>query len=100
MGSSYLVEITFSFAKALTLYTNGQKRINSCLCGSQNLLSALTTLDKEYPGVKAALCDSQGSIIDSINVYVNGNNVRYMNGLNTPLKNGDVVNIIPAAAAG
>ena len=49
---------------------------------------------------KAIVCQAQQDIVDSINVYVNGDNVRYLQGLRTPLKDGDMINIIPAAAAG
>lgn len=100
MDASNSVEITFTLSKAFADYTNGQKRISSRLCGPQNLVSALSTLDREYPGIKATLCDLQGRITDSVNIYVNGDNVRYLDGLDTVLKQGDVINIIPAAAAG
>ncbi len=57
-------------------------------------------INNQFPGFKDDICDDEGNLLEHINIYVNGENVRYMQGMSTILKDGDNVNIIPAAAAG
>ncbi|MHB8574294.1 MAG: ubiquitin-like small modifier protein 1 [Dehalococcoidia bacterium] len=60
----------------------------------------ITRLDGTYPGLKERLCDDQGDLRRFVNVYVNGEDVRFLSGLQTPLKQGDEVSIVPAVAGG
>ncbi|HZQ99904.1 MAG TPA: ubiquitin-like small modifier protein 1 [Chloroflexota bacterium] len=57
-------------------------------------------LEKRYPGFKDRLCDDDGSLKRFINLYVNGEDIRYADGLETSLKDGDEVSIIPAVSGG
>jgi molybdopterin converting factor small subunit len=57
-------------------------------------------LDAKYPGIKARLCDDSGEIRRFVNVYVNQDDVRFKEGKNTVLKEGDEVSIVPAIAGG
>ncbi|BBO86870.1 MoaD/ThiS family protein [Desulfosarcina ovata] len=77
-----------------------QERMMVEIKADQNLLILIDTLETMLPGIKSELCDDDLNITDSINIYVNGDNVRYLKDLNTALNDGDQVNIIPAAAAG
>ena len=92
--------LTVKLATALSCHTGNQKVIDCSLMGDDTLDSLLNALDGQFPGIKVMICKDGAGITDSINVYVNGDNVRYLMGMETPLKQGDVVNIIPAAAAG
>jgi molybdopterin synthase sulfur carrier subunit len=92
--------ITVKFATALAVHTGDQKAVDCRLAGQKNLASVLDSLDEDFPGIRSVICGDGNSIVDSINVYVNGDNVRYLQGLETPLKPGDAVYMIPAAAAG
>lgn len=94
------MKITIRLAKALTNFTNNNKVIEYALDGDDDLASLIDALNGEYPGFKEALCGGETEIRDSINIYVNGDNVRYVDGLKTALQAGDQVNIIPAAVAG
>jgi molybdopterin synthase sulfur carrier subunit len=96
----YLMEISVRLAAALARYANNNKVINCDLNDGDTLLDLVNALGKEYPGLKRVLCPGGGEIADSINIYVNGENVRYLKGLDTILKEGIDVNIIPSAAAG
>ena len=64
------------------------------------LLSAIDGLEKEFPGLKERLCDETGDLRRFVNVYVNGEDVRFQDGINTPLNAGDEVSIVPAVAGG
>ena len=57
-------------------------------------------LERRYPGIKERICDENGSVRRFVNVYVNDEDIRFMQNLQTPLKNGDQVSIVPAIAGG
>ncbi len=57
-------------------------------------------LEARYPGMKERLCDETGDLRRFVNVYVNGEDVRFMDGLSTLLSGGDEVSIVPAVAGG
>lgn len=57
-------------------------------------------LDKLYPGIKDRICDESGKIRRFINFYVNDEDVRFLKGDATVLKDNDQVSIIPAIAGG
>lgn len=65
-----------------------------------NLLECIESLEQSYPGLKERLCDETGEIRRFVNVYVNGEDVRFLSGLETPLKADDEVSIVPAVAGG
>ena len=61
---------------------------------------AIDGLEREYPGIKDRLCDEQGELRRFVNVYINGEDVRFLDNLGTRLKSGDDVSIVPAVAGG
>lgn len=67
---------------------------------SDDLRECVETLEQQYPGLKDRLCDEMGEIRRFVNIYVNGEDVRFLSGLSTPLKSGDEVSIVPAVAGG
>ncbi len=64
------------------------------------LAECIDRLETTYPGLKERLCDDQGELRRFVNVYVNGEDVRFLQGLATVLKAGDEVSIVPAVAGG
>lgn len=58
------------------------------------------SLNRAYPGIKDRVCDESGKIRRFINFYVNDEDVRFLKGDATPLKDNDQVSIIPAIAGG
>ena len=65
-----------------------------------NLLECIEALEAAYPGLKERLCDETGELRRFVNVYVNGEDVRFLQGLQTALKAGDEISIVPAVAGG
>lgn len=57
-------------------------------------------LGTAHPGIKERLYDEQGEVRRFINIYVNEEDIRFLTGKDTPLKDGDEVSIIPAIAGG
>ena len=62
--------------------------------------SAITELQSRYPGIKERLVDESGAIRRFVNVYVNEEDIRFLQNQETPLKSGDEISIIPAIAGG
>jgi molybdopterin synthase sulfur carrier subunit len=60
----------------------------------------IETLEREFPGLKERLCDETGELRRFVNVYVNGEDVRFQEGLGTKLTGNDEVSIVPAVAGG
>ncbi len=60
----------------------------------------IDALEEAFPGMKERLCDEAGEVRRFVNIYVNGEDVRFLQGVATPLKNGDEVSIVPAVAGG
>lgn len=60
----------------------------------------LQALEKRYPGILARLCDETGKLRRFLNVYVNKEDIRFLNNQSTALKDGDEVSIVPAVAGG
>lgn len=77
--------------------TKNQDRVQA---DGSSLAEAINGLDGTFPGLKERLCDEQGELRRFVNVYVNGEDVRFLSGLQTPLKQGDEVSIVPAVAGG
>ena len=62
--------------------------------------SLLTELGQHYPGLHTDLTGPDGELHQFINIYVNDEDIRYLDGLGTPVGAGDVVSILPAVAGG
>ncbi len=60
----------------------------------------LTNLDATYPGFHDRLYDGSGSLRQFINIYVNDSDIRFAQGLDTPIAERDEVSIVPAVAGG
>jgi molybdopterin synthase sulfur carrier subunit len=67
---------------------------------SSNLSELVEKLDSEYPGFKERLVDENGELRYFVNIYVNGEDVRFLKGLETATSTGDEVSIVPAVAGG
>ncbi|MFM7547798.1 MAG: MoaD/ThiS family protein [Cyanobacteriota bacterium] len=60
----------------------------------------IEALEQRYPGLKARLCDEAGKLRRFLNVYVNSEDIRFLDSQATALKDGDEVSIVPAVAGG
>jgi len=60
----------------------------------------IDNLGSAHPGIKERVYDEQGEVRRFINIYVNEEDIRFLTGKDTPLKDGDEVSIIPAIAGG
>lgn len=65
-----------------------------------NIAELIDQMEAQYPGIKSRLCDETGNVRRFINLYVNNEDIRFLSGKETALKDGDIVSIIPAIAGG
>jgi sulfur-carrier protein len=65
-----------------------------------DLGACIVSLESAFPGMRERLMDDTGQLRRFVNIYVNGEDVRFMDGLTTALKDGDEVSIVPAVAGG
>ncbi len=68
--------------------------------GGDNVGELIDNLEAAHAGLKERLCDENGEIRRFVNVYVNDEDVRFLDGRATALKDGDEVSIVPAIAGG
>jgi molybdopterin synthase sulfur carrier subunit len=61
---------------------------------------ALGAIEAAHPGIKARLCDDAGKLRRFVNVFVGEEDIRFLDGQKTAVKDGDLVDIVPAIAGG
>ncbi|OGX03855.1 MAG: molybdopterin synthase sulfur carrier subunit [Omnitrophica bacterium RIFCSPLOWO2_12_FULL_50_11] len=57
-------------------------------------------LDRSYPGIKERICDEKGNVRRFVNIFLNEEDIRFLDKEKTALKDGDEVSILPAIAGG
>ncbi|MEJ2559994.1 MAG: MoaD/ThiS family protein [Anaerolineae bacterium] len=82
---------------SLRRYTAGQSKVE---VSGGNINEIIEDLERQYPGVKSRLCDDSGHIKRYVNVFVNDEEIRSLQGADTPLSDKDEVSIVPAMAGG
>jgi len=78
----------------------GEREIDVTLPDGATVRDLLRQLGELRPNIARVLLDENGNITPSINVFVNGRDVRHLSGLDTPVTPDDEVTIIPPAAGG
>ena len=76
--------------------SNGKAEVE---CSAKNITELLDALEKDYPGMKERLSEG-GKVRRFINIYVNEEDIRFVNKEDTTLKDGDSISIVPAIAGG
>lgn len=77
--------------------TGGQAEIQA---GASSVSELVSELEKNFPGIKDRLCDETGKIRRFVNIYLNEEDIRFIEQEKTKLKDGDEVSIVPAIAGG
>ncbi|MFQ5543594.1 MAG: MoaD/ThiS family protein [Nitrospiria bacterium] len=66
----------------------------------ENIAALITSLERDYPGIKERLCEESGELRRFVNIYIDEEDIRFHQGLQTPLKEDAEVSIVPAIAGG
>ncbi len=77
--------------------TEGQGEVNG---EGTDVATLIDALEQSYPGLKERLFDEEGTLRRFVNIYINEEDIRFQQGILTPLKTGDEVSIVPAIAGG
>ena len=81
----------------LQKFTNNQATIE---CDGGNIDELIDSLETSCPGIKARICDESGKPRRFLNLYVNSEDIRFLDNTDTALNDGDEVSIVPAVAGG
>jgi sulfur-carrier protein len=74
--------------------------LESVSAAGANIGELIDNLDKAYPGLKDRLCDEAGNVRRFVNIYVNGEDIRFLEEKATAVKDNDEISIVPAIAGG
>ncbi|CAG1066207.1 Sulfur carrier protein CysO [uncultured bacterium] len=77
--------------------TNGSDEVSAT---GRNVGEIIEDLEKAYPGLKERICEGDGKLRRFVNIYLNDEDIRFKNNLETELKENDELSIIPAIAGG
>jgi molybdopterin synthase sulfur carrier subunit len=77
--------------------TNDKDRVE---VEAENLADMVDAMEEQYPGIKERLLDESGELRHFVNIYVNGEDVQFLDGLQTAIADSDEVSIVPAVAGG
>ena len=91
------MSVTIRIPGPLRRVTNGQSQVS---VNATTVAEAIDSLDSEHTGIKDRICDETGGLRYFVNVYLNGEDVRFLDGTNTQVKSGDELSIVPAVAGG
>lgn len=89
--------VTVRIPSVLRNLTNGKESLE---VAARTVDDALNAVEKAHPGLKARLCDDSGKLRRFVNVFVAEEDIRFLEGQSTPVKDGDLIDIVPAIAGG
>lgn len=78
-------------------YTKGESDVE---IDAKSVREVLDVLNNKFPGIKGRICDEHGEIRRFVNIFVNEENVMQEKGINTEVRDGDEVYVLPSIAGG
>jgi len=84
----------------LRKFTGGAESVPASGASGTTVAAIIEDVESRHPGLKERICDDAGKIRRFVNVYVNGEDIRFLGSLDTPVKEGDEISIVPAIAGG
>jgi sulfur-carrier protein len=81
----------------LRALTNGEEVVSA---SGKSVLELIEDIDKKFPGIKERICEADGKVRRFVNIFVNEEDIRFLEDLQTPISDKDEVSIIPAIAGG
>ncbi|MFZ3055227.1 MAG: MoaD family protein [Smithella sp.] len=91
------MSISFIVPGSLKDWFGGSEQV---ICEGKTIGECIDDLDSKFPGFRHRVFDEKGEINSSVMIFIDGQNLRLLKGLATPVKDGDEVSIIPFAAGG
>jgi len=81
----------------LRRFTNGMQEVGA---SGETVGRVVDDLERQFPGIKERVCDEEGQVRRFVNIYVNGDDIRFLQNLDSALKENDELSIVPAIAGG
>ncbi|MEE8312305.1 MAG: ubiquitin-like small modifier protein 1 [Candidatus Binatia bacterium] len=81
----------------LRKFTGGQEAVPA---DGVSIGEIIDDLEQKHPGLKDRICEADGTVRRFVNLYVNGDDIRFLDNLGSAVKDGDEVSIVPAIAGG
>ena len=81
----------------LRKYTAGQEEVSAA---GATISALLADLEAKHPGIKERICDDAGAVRRFVNIFANTEDIRFLQNLDTPVKDSDEISIVPAIAGG
>jgi molybdopterin synthase sulfur carrier subunit len=81
----------------LRKYTGGAEAVQA---DGATVAAIVADLAKRHPGIRGRICDDSGAVRRFVNIFVNGEDIRFLQNLDTAVKAGDEVSGVPAIAGG
>lgn len=77
--------------------TEGKSEVEA---SGASVAEIIDNLESSYPGLKEKLCEENGNVRKFLNIYLNDEDIRFMDSLATEVREGDTLALIPAIAGG
>ena len=91
------MSVTVRIPTPLRRVTSGASQVS---VEATNVKQMIDDLERQYPGMRERLCETDGQVRRFVNVFVGDEDIRFLQGLETPIPEGTHVSIIPAVAGG
>ncbi len=91
------MSVTVRIPTPLRTLTKGADEVK---VDGKSIKDIVDNLEVNYKGIKERICDNDGQIRRFINFYLNDEDIRFIGNLDTPVKDGDQISIVPAIAGG
>jgi len=88
---------TVRIPTSLRKLTQGKEEV---LATGKTVGEVIGELEKQFPGLRARICDDTGALRRFVNVFANDEDIRFLQNLDTPVKDSDELSIVPAIAGG
>ncbi len=89
--------VTVKVPTPLRKFTAGSESVDG---NGASVGAVVDDLESRYAGIRERLCDEQGKVRRFVNLYVNGEDIRFLQQLDTAVNDGDEISIVPAIAGG
>ena len=88
---------TIQIPTPLRKYTGGKDQVE---IGGSSVREIIDGLEAQHPGIRERICDESGSVRRFVNVFVADEDIRFLDNLDTQVKDADEISIVPAIAGG
>ena len=96
-GQDQEMPVKVKIPTPLRRLTNQQDRVDA---NGESIGAIVDSLEGQFPGIKERICDESGGLRHFVNIYLNGEDIRYLQGLDSKVNDGDELSIVPAVAGG